>query len=163
MSWRLLFNSSRRALLHGVTVLVCAPVPFAWWLIARAPRAEWDVPLGPNAWWVIPAGLIALTLVLPFTVYWLHDRYVLRLERSGEIIRLTTFLLWGRRVRELPIAAFAGAEGKDVEGKSDYGRVSVNAPYFFAKLRDGRTLILDAAGAAPEGWHPLHQLGHVRE
>jgi hypothetical protein len=163
MEWRLLFKSSRGPLLYGVTVVTYAPVPFGLWFISRAPRAEWEAPLGPTWWWLIPAGLMGLTLVLPITMFWLHDRYVLRLEQKGDIFRLTTFLLWGRRTRELSKATFASAEVRYVEGEADYGgSPSVDAPYIRMKLRDGRGLIFDAAGEAPGGWDAIYKLGRSR-
>lgn len=162
MEPRLLFNSSKRAVLHAVSAVAFVPAPVIAWLIVRAPRTEWEALFGATWWWLVPAGLIGLALVLPAAMFWLHDRYVLRLERSGEVIRLTTFLLWGRRVRELPLAFFAAAEGRYIEGKSDYGSVSVNAPYWLTRLRDGRRLILDATGDAPEGWQVLRRLWGVR-
>lgn len=163
MDWRLLFNSSRGVVLHGVTAVACAPVPLTLWLISGAPRAEWEAPLGPTWWWLIPSGLIALTLVLPVAMFWLHDRYVFRLERSGNVIRLTTFLLWGRRTRELSMTRFAAAEVQYIDGEADYGTApSVKAPYIRMKLRDGSSLIFDAAGDAPAGWDAIHRLGRQR-
>ena len=162
MKPRLLFNSPRRGVLHAVSAVAFLPVPVTLWLIARAPRTEWEALFGPTWWWLVPAGLIGLTLILPAAMFWLHDRYVLRIERGGEIIRLTTFLLWGKRVRELPLEYFAATEGRYIEGKSDYGSVSVNAPYLLTTMRDGRRLILDTTGEAPVGWQVLYRLWGVR-
>lgn len=162
MDSRLQFNSSKRAVLHAICAVAFAPVPITLWLIARAPRTEWEALVGPTWWWLVPAGLMGLTLVMPVAMFWLHDHYVRRIERSGEVIRLTPFLLWGKRVRDVPLAFFAAAGGQYVEGKSDYGSVSVNAPYRLTTLRDGRRLILDAGGDAPEGWQVLRRLWGVR-
>lgn len=108
----LLYRSSQEIMLRVTTVVCLAPVPGVAWLIARAPRAEWEkTPFGPNLWWLIPAGLMLLSLVLPAAVAWLHDRYALRLERTPDgRLMLVTFLLWGRRTRQLDPALLVGLD-----------------------------------------------------
>lgn len=120
----LLYESPRERLLRLVTLVCSLPVAVAAWLIPLAPREEWArAPLGDLAWWLWPAGLIGLALVLPASLWLLHERYVLRLtlERDDALL-LTTFLLWGRRTKRYTIAQF-----------------------------NGRRLIFDPAGDAPHG------------
>lgn len=159
MGNRVLFLSSRLTTLRVVTLVACLPVPLNAWLIASASRSEWVDEAGAFWWWLIPVGLVAVTLVMPAAMFLLHNRYVLRLERSADQLRLTTFLLWGRRTVELPISAFKTAHVRHDAGQAAYGRGPVvNAPSLQARLPDGRRLIFDAGGEAPEGWPAVYAI-----
>ena len=156
----LLFASGRELLLRLVTLVCFAPVPLTIWLLSLAPRAEWEAALGPGAWWVGPASLVALSLVLPGALLWLHDRYVLRLVRCSEGLRLTTFLVWGRRTRVLAASELKSAAVQFAEGRLATGVAPVvNAPSLQLQLPGGRRLIFDAQGDAPEGWEAIYALG----
>jgi hypothetical protein len=159
MDYCLLFHSARATTLHVVGVVCALPVPLTAWLLTRTPRTEWAEQTGPTWWWIIPAALIAVGLVLPAAMLWLHDRYVLRLERTGDTIRLTTFLLWGQRIRELPVASFAGATVRHDPGQVQTGlSPTVNAPSLQMRMRDGKRLIFDFSGDAPVGWPAVFEL-----
>lgn len=94
---RVLFVSKRIFLLRGITALLVGQVALVCWLVSLAPEAEWRDALGETFWWMLPAGLIGLSLILPLSLFWLHGRYVLRLEMAEDNVLITTFLLWGRR------------------------------------------------------------------
>jgi hypothetical protein len=156
-----LYISPREGLLRWITGVCVVPVPLVVWLVSLAPRAEWETtPLGAAAWWVLPAGLIALSGVMPAAMFFLHGRYVLRLERGvDDELRLTTFLVWGRRTVVFTQGSLAGARMAHDEGRFSTGAgVSVNAPSVTVSMLDGRKLIFDEQGEAPHGWHAIEEL-----
>ncbi|WP_438481229.1 hypothetical protein [Oleiharenicola lentus] len=122
----------RLAILAGFS-----PVPITLWLIARAPLEIWHEPFGEKLWWLLPAGLILISTVMPWVVSLLHDRYVLRLERTSDgRWLLTTLLLWGLRTREL--------------SSHDFERTGNQV-----RLRGAQRLIFDQQGEAPQGWDEM--------
>ncbi len=106
-----LYESAREGRLRLLVLFCFASGLLLVWFILRAPRAEWEgTSLGPELWWLFPTALVALSLALPGAMFYLHDRYVLRLEKDAAGgLRLVTFLVWGRRARELPGKSFADA------------------------------------------------------
>jgi len=155
-----LFDSTREGLLRWVTVIGLLPLPLTAWLISRVERSEWEnAPFGPDVWWLLPTLLLALSSALPAGLFYLHGRYVLRLERTADgFLRLTTFLVWGRRTRLLPSNYFENAHGQEDEGRYENTlSVPVHAPSLRVTPRDGRPLIFDRQGEAPQGWHIIDQ------
>ena len=153
----LLFESNRALTLRLVTLVCLIPVPLTLWLVSLNPHGWQDTPLGPDFGWIVPICLVALSLVLPLSLFLMHDRYVLRLERSsGGTWKIETLLLWGKRTREFTSDAMAKAtvERKAGEFRSS-STVSVSAPYLRVRLRSGQRLLLDLQGSAPHGWDAM--------
>ncbi len=150
------FRSDRQLTLRFVTLVCLIPVPLTTWLLTLPPTWD-DTPFGPLFWWVLPLCGLALAATLPASLFLLHDRYVIQLERLPTgLWRLQTFLLWGQRTRELDLDAMIGAQLREHEGRFDATEVpSVNAPWLEAKLVTGKQLIFDRQGSAPQGWEAL--------
>ncbi len=145
--WR--FRSQRNLTLRFVTLVCAAPVPLTVWLLTLAPAEEWrEGPFGPALWWLLPAFLLALAAALPASLLLLHDRYVLALEQLAQNRwRLTTFVLWGVRRRELDYDPLQSAKIRYVPGTFDsMWAPSVDAPYLNVTCSDGRRLIFDMQG-----------------
>lgn len=149
---RLFFESTRAATLYGVAVLVWLPVLLTFWLMTlpMPPGKDLDsTPVGPSVWLLVPVLLLlgALILAMPAAMAFLHDRYVLRLERTeAGLWRVTTWLHWGRRVREFSSAELAGAQAVAEAGRFDSIKFNVDAPYLRVRLPSGRRLIFDKQG-----------------
>ncbi|MGH8018558.1 MAG: hypothetical protein ACREIA_09745 [Opitutaceae bacterium] len=141
-----LYHSRREGRLRLLTLCCFAVVPLVAWPVLRAPRAEWEQALGPALWWLFPSAFIALSLALPAAMFFLHDRYVLRLEAAaGGGMRLVTFLVWGRRTRELPAGSFAKATVRQQTDR--YSKwISVDLPGPSGAMARGLKLIFDAGG-----------------
>ncbi len=157
------FRSGRAATLHWVTLVAALPTALTVVLLARPmpPGQGWEAsPLGPALWWVIPTLLCGLALALPGAMVLLHDRYVLRLERTEAASwRLTTWLLWGRRVREVPTDALTGAQSRYEDGRFRSRRgVDVDAPYLKVQLASGKRLIFDVQAEASNSRAALEAL-----
>ncbi len=143
------FCSTRDLTLRFVTVVCAIPLPLTLWLLKQAPAEEWrNGPFGPALWWLIPLVLLALAAALPIGLALLHDRYVLKLERTGPALwRLTTFVLWGVRRRELAEDPLHGARIRHVDGQfHSMWAPSVDAPYLKVTTRTGQKLIFDMQG-----------------
>lgn len=128
----LLYVSRRLRLLRLAEFASAVPLAVCLGLLVLAPQAEWErAPLGEVAWWLFPAGVILLTLVLPCTMLWVHDRYVTRVvfESDGRL-RVTTFVLWGQRTQR-----------------------------YKAEEIPQRRFLLDRCGTAPMGFDILKALG----
>lgn len=128
-----LYVSSREPRLRLAILAAFAPLPVTSFMITQAPADWWQEPLGAAGWWVLPTLLVGLSALLPWAVSRLHDRYVLRLERTPEgRWVLTTLILWGLRTREVAPHGLVRA-GKVIQ------------------LRDGPPLIFDRRGEFPLG------------
>jgi len=128
----LLYVSDRLWLLRLAGFASMVPLTVGVGLLTLAPRSEWErAPFGHVAWWLFPAGVIALTLLLPGAMLWVHDRYVTRVvfESDGRL-RVTTFVLWGQRTRRYKAEEVAA-----------------------------RRFLLDRSGTAPMGFDTLAALG----
>lgn len=108
----------------------------------------------------MPAFLLSFSCALPAGLFFLHGRYVLRLERATDgSLRLITFLVWGRRTRTLPADYFKNAHRREDEGRFESAdSISVHAPSLRVSPRAGRPLIFDRQGEAPQGWRLIDQL-----
>lgn len=155
------FRSDRLGSLRFATLVCAVPVPMTLWLLSLSPVEDWrGNPFGPALWWLIPALLVALSLVLPASMFLLHNRYVMRLERTpaGQL-RVTTFLVWGLRTREVASKDLAVGELEEEEGRWDsLWTPSVNAPFLRVRLRAGGQWIFDQQCEAPHGWDALRGL-----
>lgn len=154
--------------LRFVSVVALLPIPLTAGLMSLEvpPDQGWETsPLGPTLWWVIPLFLIALTLVLPASMFLLHDRYVLDFVRTeAGKWQVTTWLLWGRRTREFTSEQLAESQLVNKVGRFDSRlTVSVNAPYTRVRLPSGQRLIFDAQGEAPHGWETLEAVFRARQ
>ena len=162
MDGELLFYSDREPTLRFATLACFTPVPLTTWLVSLGTRAEWQKDAGVLPWWLLPTGLVVFSLVLPAAICWLHDAYVLRLEHAGPRVRVTTFLLWGRRTHDLSLDELLKSTTTYDEGRFAHGAGPiVNAPSVRFRLPGGRRLIFDAQGDAPAGWPALYALANL--
>lgn len=130
------------------------------WLLSLGTRAEWSPEVPGLPWLVLPVGLMAISLVMPAAILWLHDRYGLRAERDERTVYLTTFLIWGQRNRAMDVSAFRHAKSAmilDGEYGGD-GSLVVRAPALRIHLASGDRRIFDSSGDAPLGWDALDAL-----
>ena len=143
------FRSHRTLSLRFVTLVCLVPVPLTLWLLSLS-QPPMPLPLA--------LGLTLLSALLPASLYFLHDRYVLELARQPDgALHVTTFLLWGRRQHLL----VPGGEATEHAGEfHSLWAPDVNAPYLAVRLRSGRRLLLDRQGDAPHGWDAV--LGVLR-
>lgn len=154
----LIYVSDRSATLRFAALVCAVPVPLTIWLLSLGPRGAVVAAAAPAPSWLLPVLLVALSAVLPGAMCFLHGRYVLRMERTQDGgARMTTWLLWGQRTEEWPLAELRGTSVLAHQGRFESRRtVSVNAPYLMARLPSGKRLILDQQGDAPHGWDAVY-------
>ncbi len=111
---RILYLSRRAGLLRLVAVLVTTQAALTLWLVTLPPRTDWPAPLGGGSWWLLPSGLVALSLVLPGAMVWLHGRYVIRIEEVDATLQVTLFTWWGERQQSVSLKRLAGADKWEV-------------------------------------------------
>lgn len=151
MNGRVLYVSPRLRLLRAVSLFAFLVAGAAIWAVTVPSKLEWAEGLGPDFWWMVPGALIALSLVLPAALAWLHGRYVLELVTDGERVHARLFLLWGSRTRTLAVDALAGARVT--------GSVETAAPAWRARLSAvGVDWLFDAHGQFPDGEAALLEL-----
>jgi hypothetical protein len=155
----LLFVSKRVFLLRAITLLLLAQVVLVCWLVSLAPQVEWRAVLGETFWWALPAGLVGLSLILPLSLFWLHDRYALRLEVTPNAICITTFLVWGQRMRTLDRKTFPEGFASEIPGtRGGIGQFAAGSARRVRLPAHRLDLLFDREGEFPEGEESVVEL-----
>lgn len=147
----ILYQSDRSLTLWLLLPVTLAPVLVVAWLLTLTSEAQllqdFDSTGAIMIWKV---GMLLLSSVLFWPMFWLSGRYVTRVEHVGaQRLRVTVWSMIGARETEWT-AAFSGGEYHDGKLVLPYVPV-VNAPWTGYRSPEGKKLVVDAQGDFPHG------------
>jgi hypothetical protein len=151
----LLYCSRRGRLLWALVFVTLAPVPVSAWLVTLPAEAHLLAEFSSQrAVWLWQAGMVLLGSTLFWPLLWLSGRYVTRVERTADGVRLQLWTLRGTRTEE-----WRRLDGGEHHPGRSHGipGVQVTAPWTGFCTPSGKTLVVDEQGEFPQGEAALRE------